>query len=167
MISAEAVTQTWQRMSAMPEHQAPKMVDLMSKEQPVVLAYLLAMSEDESFDEYESHLVFYTGMVVWQIMKQSSKRLRKVTEAKLEEAEKANEQFLERLSSDTDADFFSATKQMLADYPEPEVLRYVIEALMEEEGYDADEPPIREENLGLAFLNLKIVLDAFIDSIDR
>jgi hypothetical protein len=167
MISAETVTQTWQRMSDMPEDQAQHIVGQMSKEQPFILAYLLAMSEQPPLDEHEGQIFFYLGMVVWQIMKQSPKRLRKVTRTKLERSEKANERFLEMLASDTEADFFSATKTMLEHYLEPEVLGYVIETLMDEEDYDPDDPPIRDENRGLAFLHLKIVLDAFIGSIDR
>lgn len=166
MISAETVTQTWERMAVTPADQAQQMVEQMSEEQPVILAYLLAMSEQPPFNSHEGQIVFYIGMVVWQIMQQSTKRLRKVTPTQLEQAEKANETFLETLSSDTEADFFSATKAMLETYPEPEVLGYITEALLDEEDYDPDDPPIRDENRGLAFLYLKIVLDAFITSRD-
>ena len=54
---------------------------------------------------------------------------------------------------------------MIATYPEPEVLRYIVEAIMEEEDYDPDDPPIRDEYRGLAFAHLKTVLDAFISSL--
>jgi len=167
MISAEIVTQTWQRMAAMPPDRAQRLVDQMRKEQPLIHAYVLAMSEQPPFNAHEGQIVFYVGMVVWQMMKQSPMRLRKVTEPRLRQAEKANEAFLKLLSSDTEADFVSATKTMLERYPEPVVLGYVMETLMDEEDYDPDDPPIRDENRGLAFLHLKIVLDAFIDSLGR
>jgi hypothetical protein len=69
------------------------------------------------------------------------------------------------LAADTGADFVSATMALLEAYPEPEVLRYVVEAIVDEENYAADGPPIRGEYRGLAFLHLKIVLDAFVDSL--
>jgi hypothetical protein len=167
MISAETVTQTWQRLGDLDEIQAQQMGGQMTLEQPYVQVYLLAMSEQPEFDENEGQIFFYVGTVVWQIMKQSPKQLREVTPAELERAEKANERFFETLSSDTEADFLSATKTMLEAHPEPEVLRYVVEAIMEEdEEYDPDDPPIRDENRGLAFLYLKVVLDAFISCME-
>jgi len=55
---------------------------------------------------------------------------------------------------------------MIATYPEPEVLRYIVEAIMEEEeDYDPDDPPIRDEYRGLAFAHLKTVLDALTSSL--
>ena len=167
MILAETVTQTWQRMTAMPDDQARQLVQQMSAEQPIILAFLLAMSDQPPFDEHEGQLSFYVGLVIWQIMKQSPKRLRKVTQTQLKQAEQVNEEFLDLLATDTEADFFSATKKMLETYPEPQVLGYILEVLLDEVDYAPDDPPIREENRGQAFLHLKIILDAFISSIDR
>jgi hypothetical protein len=166
MISTETVTQTWQRMAETPISTIPQLVEEMNEEQPLILAYLLAL-DDFHFNEHEVEIIFYVGMVVWQIMKQSSRRLHKVTRKKLMKAEEANYSFLELLASDTEADFVSATQTMLENYPEPEVLRYIVEAIMEEEDYDPDDSPIRNELRGLAFVHLKIVLDAFVDSLAR
>ncbi len=166
MITSETVSQTWQRMAETPISAIPQLVEEMSEEQPVVLGYLLALDEFP-FNEHEVEILFYVGMVVWQIMKQSSRRLHKVTRKKLRRADEANYDFLELLASDTEADFVSATQTMLENYPEPEVLRYIVEAIMEEEDYDPDAPPIRDELRGLAFVHLKIVLDAFVDSLAR
>src|SRR5574337_276862 len=136
----------------------------MKEEQLAILAYLLAL-EAVSFSAHEHQLVFYPGLVVWQIMKHSDRRLRKVTRRKQGQADEANQGFLELLSSNTDADFVSGTQTMLENYPEPEVLRYIIAALMEEEDYAPDDLPIRDEYRGLAFVHLKTVLDALINSL--
>ena len=164
MISAETVTRIWQQMAQIPAHQAPQLVDHMRTEQPVILVYLLAL-DDFPFDQYEREIIFYMGLVVWQMMKQSKKRLRKVTHKKLRQVQDANDEFLSFLASDTEADFVSATRTMLENYREPEVLGYIIETLMEEEEFDPDNPPIRDEYRGLAFIHLKTVLDAFIASL--
>jgi hypothetical protein len=42
-----------------------------------------------------------------------------------------------------------------------------MEALMEEEDRDPDDPLIRDEYRGLAFVHLKTVLDAFIASLAK
>jgi len=164
MISAETVTQVWQDMARASLDKVPHLINRMRTEQPVVLAYLLAVG-DALFNQHERELIFYLGMVVWQMMKQSKRRLRKVTEERLEQAEEANYDFLERLSASLEADFESATEAMITTYPEPEVLRYIFEAIMEEEDYDPDDPPIREEYRGLAVVYLKTVLDVFISSL--
>ena len=166
MISAETVTRVWQDMARASVEAAPLLVNQMKEEQPVILAYLLAV-DDALFNEHERELIFYLGIVVWQMMKQSKRRLHKVTHKKLMQAEEANYDFLERLSASPEADFESATRTMLTIYPEPEVFRYIVEAIMEEEDYDPDDPPIREEYRGLAVMYLKTVLDAFISSLAR
>jgi hypothetical protein len=166
MISAETVTQVWQQMAVTPISEVPELIQEMKEEQPVVLVYLLSL-EDLPFTQHEHQIVFYIGIVVWQMMKQSNRRLHKVTHKKLTRAEEENYDFLELLASDTDADFMSATQSMLEKHPEPEVLRYIVEAIMEEEDRDPDDPPIRDEYTGLAFVHLKILLEAFVDSLAR
>jgi len=164
MISAETVTRVWQDMARVSADEAPRFVQQMEEEQPAVMAYLLAVG-DALFNQHEQEIIFYLGVVVWQMMKQSKRRLRKVTEERLDQAEEANLDFLERLSASPEADFESATQAMMATYPEPEVLRYIVEAIMEEEDYTPEDPPIRDEYRGLAFVHLKTVLDAFISSL--
>jgi hypothetical protein len=164
MIPGEIVTETWQRMAQTPIHEAPDLVNQMQQEQPAILAHLLYLDEFP-FDPHERELIFYIGMVVWQIMKQSKRRLRRVTLKKLSKAEKANYDTLELVASDSEADFFSATVAMVENHPEPEVMRYIVETIMDEEDYDPDDPPIRDEYRGLAFIHLKIALDALISSL--
>ena len=164
MISAETVTRVWQDMARASIEAIPRLVNQMGAEQPAVLAYLLAVG-DALFNQHEQEIVLYVGMVVWQMMKQSKRPLRRVTPRKLDQAEEANFDFLERLSASPEADLVSATQAMMATYPEPEVFRYIVEAIMEEEDYDPDDPPIRDEYRGLAFVYLKTVLDALISSL--
>jgi hypothetical protein len=164
-ISAATVTKTWQAMSQLNVNDAADLMNEMAQEQPVILAYLTAL-DDMPFDQHEKEIVLYLGFVVWQMMKQSPKRLLKVTRKKLNRTENANLESLDFLASDTDADFVSATQFMLENYEEPEVLGYIIEALMDEEEYEASgDVPIRDEYRGLAFIHLKIALDAFTDSL--
>jgi len=160
MISAQIVTQTWQQMAQMPAQQGPEFIERLSKQQPVLLVYLSAVADPLS--KHEGGIIFYLGLVVWQMMRRSRRRLRKVTRKKLSRAQADNEDLLEMLASDTDADFVSATQTMLERHPEPEVLRYIIEAIMDEEEYASDDEPIRDEYRGLAFIHFKIALNALM-----
>ena len=86
-----------------------------------------------------------------------------ITEARLAKAEKVNDDLLEMLGSDSAGDFFRVADSLIADYPEPEVLRYMTEALREDEDGNPDNFPIREEGLRLAHLHLKIFPDALVE----
>ena len=166
-ISAATVTETWQRMAQMSLDEVPLITERMKKEQPYLLVHLMA-ADDTLFNQDERETIFYVGMVVWQIIKQSKRRLGQVTRKKLERADNANYEMLELLASDTEADFMSASEIMVLDYPEPEVLRYIVEAIMEDdEEDDPDNPVIRDEVKGMAFVHLKIALDALIQSLHK
>ncbi len=159
MISEEIVTQTWQRIAQISPQEVQRYMNQMSREQPAILAYLLTLDGDP-FNRNEMGYIFFIAMVVWQVMKQSPQGLRSVPIEEVEQADEANFAFLERFLSASERDFETAIAKMLEEYPEPEVLRYIIEALMEED----EEEPFRDEYRGLAFICLKTVLDAFIAS---
>ena len=63
----------------------------MSDEQPMVLAYLLAMSENKDFNQDEAEAFLYIGLAIWQIMKEGVEGLKKITEKRIDKAEKDNE----------------------------------------------------------------------------
>ncbi len=161
-IPAEVVRETWQQVANSELDHAHELVAELQKEQPFILLYLTDM-EGTPFNQNESEIIFFLGLVIWQIMKKGSNKLRQVTVQKLMKAEDANYEFLDLLSQDTEGDFESATLNMLESYQEPEVLRYVVEAIMEEpDEDDPEDEPIRDENRGLAFVIIKTVLDAFL-----
>lgn len=155
-ISARTVEKTWRRMSTMSPEGFPQIIDKLSSEQPAVLVYLLASGED-LFNLDERELLLYLGVVVWQIMAQGSTELREVTDETLDAVEDANLGMLEYLEDETEADFVETVEKIYTNYNQPEVLRYVVEALWEEEEEDAE---IREEMKGMIFLFLKTVIDA-------
>jgi hypothetical protein len=158
MISFEVVTQTWQRISQIPPERAPVLVEQMQNEQPVVLNFLVSLDE-LPFNYCERESIFYIGLVTWQIMKQSERVLQEVTVEKIRQAEDKNLELLERLINGDVNEFVAAVQHLISNHAEPQVLRYIVEAIMEE---NEAEPGFRAENTGLAFIHLKIMLDALI-----
>lgn len=152
------VIQVWQEMAEMPIEEAPGLMDQMAEEQPALLAYLLA-GEAYGLSQGEVEELFYGGIVVWQIMKRWYPELTSVTIEQVEEAEDRNIKTLEFMEHDSEADFMSATMRMLDTYPEPEVLRSIVEAIIEE---DEDVVELSDEVKGTFFLHLKTELDALI-----
>jgi len=153
-ISADIVESTWQRMAAMPPREAPKLVGRMEKEQPVVMAYLMAVDHD-LLNQEERELLL--GMVVWQIMSQGSTPLHRVTEKALDRAEQSNMKMVESLMDASEADFTETARTMIENYGQPEVLRYVVEALVEA----AEDEEVSEDHIGIMMLDMKTVIDCF------
>ncbi len=114
--------------------------------------------DSDIFNEDERQVLLFLGVVVWQIMLQGVQRLSRVTEKTLDKAEAANLKMTEYLQGETDNGFEEVTRKMIGSYGQPEVLRYVVEAIME----DTEEScPIRDENRGTMFLDLKTIIDCF------
>lgn len=155
-ISADIVESTWQRMAAMSPGEALKLVDRMKEEQPVVMAYLMAVDHD-LFNQEERELLVYLGMVVWQIMSPGNAPLSRVTEKALDKAEESNMKMIESLMEAPEPDFTETTRTMIENYGQPEVLRYVVEALVEA----VENEEVRDENMGIMMLDLKTVIDCF------
>jgi len=76
----------------------------------------------------------------------------------LNEVVRTNLEMIESLGSKSEAGFTDAMKEMLGSYPQPEVLKYVVEALVEEHEEGC---LIRDENKGMMMLYLKTVIDCF------
>jgi hypothetical protein len=149
IISYETVHETWQRMADTPSEEVQALVDQMEREQPALMVYLLAL-DDFPFNQNEKEIIYYIGTVLWLIMKKSRDELSAVPQETISKAEEDNYQFMEMISNDTEADFMSATQAMIDSYGEPEVLRYLVEALMEGEDeyyYEEDDQDLTDELL--------------------
>jgi len=114
-ISAEVVERTWQRIAGQSARDAQKLVNRMSKEQPVVLAYLMAVDTD-IFNQSEREVLLFLGVVVWQIMLQGTRPLPKVTDKILDKAEVDNLKMAEYLRGETNTGFEEATRKIIGSY---------------------------------------------------
>ena len=159
LISSDIVEKTWKKTGGMTPQEIQEMIDFMSKEQPIILAYLMAVGNDV-FNQDERELLLYLGVVVWQIMSQAQAdtALPISTEDTLDRVEKSNMNMLESLEGESDAGFIAATEKIINNYSQPEVLKYVVEALTEEPEADC---LIRDENKGIMTIYLKTVIDCF------
>ena len=156
-IPAEIVEEMRIELSEMSPDAAPDIIDRMSNEQPLVLAYLMAIG-DNLFNQDERELFVFLGVVIWQIMSQGDTPLPQVTEKMIDEIEESNFKMLEYLEDESEADFIETTDNMLENYNQQEVLKYVIEVIMEEPEEDCE---ITEESQGLMMIYLKTVIDCF------
>ena len=158
-IPESAVRRVWRKMNRVSRRTGAKMADELGVEQPAIASYLLGVDEDV-FNEDERAMLFFLGLVIWQIMKQGDTPLPTVSIEAIQRAEAANVDSVEKLAKSTPADAESIVRSLLVGYGQPGVLGSVLIALMEPQ-----EPPhepgegVREENLGIMLLDAKTVID--------
>jgi len=66
-------------MALISADEAPEIANQMMEEQPYVMVYLTAIGTD-MYLPHEQEILFYVGMVLWQIMRQSPGQLQQVDE---------------------------------------------------------------------------------------
>ncbi|MEW6545606.1 MAG: hypothetical protein AB1446_01645 [Bacillota bacterium] len=159
-VDALTVEATWKEMCCASQRDAERWVEEMTAEQPVVLAYLLAVDHD-FLNQDERELLLYLGVAVWRMMCRAGCRPATVTEELLERLERRKEKELKRLVGKGPEVLDRAARDLLIRWRQPELLRYVVEALTEE-----DEPgcAIRPEAKGLMAFRLMTVIEALDSS---
>ena len=84
------------------------------------------------------------------------RHLRQITMDDLTTAETTNLKFLEEMEAGSEMDHMAGLQNLMATYNQVPLLSAVIEALMAD---SEEEPELASENIGLALLHLKSVLD--------
>ncbi len=137
-ISEEVVERTWKKMADLPFEKMPKFIDTMQKEQPVLVAFLMGMSHDD-LNQAERELQFYLGTIVCQIMRQGTPRPQRVHEHRMDQLIERTEKMAEYLMGESDVDFVNSSINIFENHNQRHVLRYVVEALFEDEEEFEDE----------------------------
>lgn len=154
-ISGKIIDRTWKRINEATEEEGKRLLDAMAKKQPFIVAYLMAV-EETLMDEQERGQLILIGLILWEVVSAESKSLKQVEMDDLETAERANVKFLEELEAGSEMDHMEALQTLMASYNQMPLLSAAIEALMAD---SEEEPELASENVGLALLHLKTVLD--------
>lgn len=156
-IDNEIIERTWESMNYLTLDESMVLVNQMTKEHPLIVAYLMTAGEDFLTRE-ERELLIYLGMVVWKIMTKLSGPLPAVTNEILENAEDRNIRMLEYLEGEPDEEFLNTVGILVENYNQSEILRYVVEAIIED---DDDAVYISDQAKGIMLLCIKTVIDSF------
>lgn len=154
-ISGKIIDRTWKRTNEATEEEGQRLLDVMAKQQPFVVAYLMAVEETLMGEEERGQLILI-GLILWQIVSAEKPDLKPITMDDLEAAETANLKFLEELEAGSEMDHMAGLQNLMTNYNQVPLLSVVVEALM---GGNEEEPELANENIGLALLHLKSVLD--------
>lgn len=156
-ISEKVVERTWKKMTDIPLDEVPQTVKRLEKEQPEILAFLMAADYDV-LNQDERELLLYLGITIWEMMRQGRPRPKRIGEKRLDRFIERTDQMAEYLMGESPEDFEDAVEKIFKGHNQINVLRYAVEALFEMD--ESENPGVREEMKGLLFMNLKTVVEA-------
>jgi hypothetical protein len=152
-LSEGLVEKTWQQVAEFTPDRANKEMIAMGKNQPDLLAFLMAYTDDLRQEVRE--LAIYIAFVVYKMFLDSCSQIPRISSKEImdrydentrliESLEGAHEKFIDRIAS------VQVSKQ-------PYVMKYVLEALIE----DAEEDGIdlTEEDIGSLFILFKTEIE--------
>ena len=154
-ISEAAINKTWQRINEAAPEDTKARFDRMGKQQPFIVAYMLAV-EETLVDETERGTLLFLTLMIYEIMSAGRRRPPQITGAQLETAEAANAKFLEDLEGGSEMGYLEGLGNLMATYNQMPLFGAVLEALMADH---AEEPEMADENVGMYLLHLKSIID--------
>ena len=157
-IPERIVEKTWQEVAGFSPDKAKREMTRIHNIQPELLAFVVELSKEMGREV--SELAIYLFLVVYRMFQGSHAKIKKISSEDVIECYKNNEGLMESLEG-TDERFLDRIANLQTS-KQPYVLRYVCDALMEEdEGEDAVQ--LTEEQKGLLYLLLKTVVDVLDD----
>lgn len=154
-LSEEFVEKTWQEVAGFSPDNATKEMRAMGKAQPDLLAFLLAYADD--LPQEVKELAIYIAFVVYKMFHNSSGKIRRITSREIMARHDENILLLERLEGAHEKIFERIAKVTVSR--QPYVMKYVLEALMEDSG--EDRVALTEDEIGLLFILLKTEIEVF------
>ena len=155
------VESTSMRVGEMAARDARRAMERAAGQQPALLAYVMAATQDERAPVHE--LALYLYFVVLQIFEAGAgSRVPEVGMDAVESRAEANEQALERLEAAHEGFVARAAEEATAR--QPFVVRFVVDALFAEPEGDPD-AALDEEEAGFVFLILQTVIELLDDAI--
>jgi len=153
-ISEAIVEKTWQEVAGFSPDRATKEMIKVGKSQPELLAFVMESSKEMGPEGRE--LAVYMFLVVYRMFQQAHGKIKKISSEEIIECYKHNENLLESLEGAHEK--FLDRIASVQTSRQPYVVKYVVDALMEEdEGEDA--LVLTGEQKGFLFLLLKTAID--------
>jgi hypothetical protein len=148
------VEKTWQEVAGFTPNRAKKELMKIGSSQPDLLAFVMESSQEMAREVRE--LAIYMFVVVYRMFQKTQVKIKQVSSEEIITCYEHNEGLMERLGG-TDEKFLDRIANVQTSR-QPNVVNYVVDALMEEdEGVDA--LALTEEQKGFLYLLLKTVID--------
>ncbi len=154
---------TWREVAQFTPAQIKKEISRVGREQGNLLSFVLESTVGMSGDSHELAVyLFFTVFRMFQ--KVHGKGIAPISSEEVMACYKANEDLMERLEGADETFLDRIAGIQVAE--QPHVMKYVVDALVEEED-DDDLEDLTEEDKGLLFLVLKTVVELLNKATER
>jgi len=154
-ITYDEIDQRWAEMGGLELSEIPALVDNLKEQQPFVFTYLMATGS-ELLNQNEREALLFMGIMVWEIAENGSRSLPMITGELLDSKEEKNIEMLEYLAGEPETEFMETVEKIMECYPQAELLKYIIDRLMEEPDKGV---ALRDDSIGMMVLYLKTLID--------
>jgi hypothetical protein len=148
------VEKTWQEGGGFRPDRAKKEMMKIANSQPDLLAFVTESSQEMGQEVRE--LAIYMFFVVYRMFQKTHGKIKKISSEEIIECYEHNEGLMERLEG-ADEKFLDRIASVQTSR-QPHVVKYVADALMEDDEWE-DAVALTEEQKGFLFLVLKTVID--------
>ena len=155
-IPERIVEKTWQEVAAFSPDRAKREMMKIDNSQPELLAFVTESAKEMGQEVRE--LAIYMFLVVYRMFQEAHGKMKKISSEEIIECYEHNERLMERLEGAHDK--FLDRVASVQSSRQPYVVKYVVDALMEEDDEGGDAVALTEEQKGFLFLLLKTVIDA-------
>ena len=155
LVEREQIKKVWDEQSEMDFFEVEGWIARLSREQPLLLGYLMS-TNDEEYNFEEKQLLLYLGVAMWRMLLETDAKLPEVTMEDIEAGQQRNIEMIEYLEEEIPGDFGKTVQSIFANYHQKYILEYLLQAIFEEE---SEQARIRPKSKGLLFFDLKTVLD--------
>jgi len=150
-IPEATVEKTWQKVAGFSPDRAKKEMMKIADSQPDLLAFVMESSKEMGREVRE--LAIYLFVVVYRMFQEAHGKIKKISLEEIIECYKHNEGVMERLEGAHER--FLDRVASVQTSRQPYVVKYVADALMEDE----EALTLTEEQKGFLFLLLKTAID--------
>ena len=133
-----------------------ELIQELGEHQPDALAYILS-KDFEALGDEENEILLLDTLMLWQIVNQGFETINVPNSDKVDQLQFDNWKASEELKPTKGQSFDDFVEPMIADYPEDELLYFVLDTLIDDE----DEDMNSESNLPI-FIALKTLCDGWI-----
>jgi hypothetical protein len=154
-IAEEIVEKTWQEVAGFSPDRAKKEMMRIGNSQPELLAFVTESPKEMSQEVRE--LAIYMFLVVYRMFQEAHGKIKRISSEEIIECYEHNESLMERLEGAHEK--FLDRVASVQTSRQPYVVKYVVDALMEEDNGGKDAVALTEEQKGFLFLLLKTVID--------
>jgi len=152
-LSEEFVEKTWQQVAEFTPDRANKEMLAMGKNQPDLLAFLIAHTDD--FQQEVKELAIYIAFVVYKMFHDSRGKIPRILSKEIMSRHNENIRFMESLEGAHEKFIDRIANAQVSK--QPYVMKYVIESLMEDA--EEDDIDLTDEDIGSLFILFKTEIE--------